>query len=110
MFLSFLPEPLLSLDFHLSDKLYHVLAYGTVMLWLAQLYPKSRYVWLACGLITLGVVTEIVQLQLPGREGDGWDIVANSLGAVVGWSLAFTGKNTLLYQFENWCLSFCGKY
>ncbi len=102
--LSLLPGPPIPIHFRWSDKLYHVLAYGVLMLWFAQLHPKSRYVWLACGFIALGALMEILQLQLVDRRGDIWDVAANSLGAILSWRLAFTGKNTLLYQFENWCL------
>lgn len=87
-----------------ADKLYHVIAYGILMLWFAQLYPKSRYGWLAGGFIALGILLEILQSQLPVRSGDIWDVAANTLGTVLSWGLALLGVNTLLHQFENWYL------
>jgi VanZ family protein len=90
----------------LEDKVYHVVAYGVLMLWFSQLHPKSRYVWLACGFITLGIIMEIMQSQLDNRNGDIWDVVANSLGTILSWGLALAGMNKLIHQFENWCLKF----
>ncbi len=91
-------------NFSWADKLYHVLSYGVLMLWFAQLHPKSRYGWLAGGFIALGILMEVLQLQLAARIGDLWDVAANSLGTVLSWGLALMGMNTLLHQFEDWCL------
>ena len=96
-----LPQPL---EFPLADKLYHLLAYGVLMLWFAQLLPRSRYGWLVCGFIALGVVLEMAQSQIGTRSGEVWDIAANSLGTILSWGLALMGMNTLLHQFEDWCL------
>ena len=96
-----LPPPV---DFPWADKVYHVLAYGVLMLWFAQLHPKSRYRWLAGGFIALGILMEVLQVQLATRSGDIWDIAANSLGTVLSWGLALMGMNTLLHQFEDGCL------
>ena len=93
-----------SVDIPLEDKIYHVLAYGVLMLWFAQLYPKSRYLWLAIGFIALGILMEILQAQLVSRNGDVWDVVANSLGTILSWGLALKGMNLLLHRFENWFL------
>jgi VanZ family protein len=96
-----LPSPI---DFLWVDKLYHVLTYGILMLWFAQLHPKSRYVWLAGGFILLGILMEVLQSQVPTRSGEVWDVAANSLGTFLSWGLALMGMNTLLFQFENRCL------
>ena len=93
-----------SVDIPMQDKIYHVLAYGVLMLWFAQLYPKSRYAWLACGFIAMGILMEILQAQLANRNGDVWDVVANSLGTILSWGLALKGMNMLFHGFENWCL------
>jgi VanZ family protein len=99
--LSLLPAPPLPVYFLWTDKLYHALAYGVLMLWFAQLHPKSRYVWLAGGFISLGILMEVLQSQLSTRSGDIWDVAANSLGTILSWGLALKGMNILLHQFEN---------
>jgi VanZ family protein len=95
-----LPPPV---DFPWADKLYHVLAYGVLMLWFAQLHPKSRYVWLAGSFILLGILMEVLQSQLAARSAEVWDVTANTLGTILSWGLALMGMNTLLNQFEEWC-------
>ena len=96
-----LPQPV---EFPWADKFYHLLAYGVLMLWFAQLYPTTRYGSQVCGFIALGIVLEMVQTQIGTRSGEVWDIAANSLGTILSWGLALMGMNTLLHQFEDWCL------
>jgi glycopeptide antibiotics resistance protein len=102
--LSLSPSLPLAMDFFWEDKLYHLLAYAVLMLWFAQLHPRSRYGWLVCGFIALGILLEGLQSQTSIRNGDVWDVAANSLGVILSWRLALTKMNTLLYQFEVWCL------
>jgi VanZ family protein len=102
--LSLSPSSPRPIDFPWADKFYHILAYGVLMLWFAQLHPKSRYGWWAGGFIVLGFLMEVLQSQLATRSGDVWDVVANILGTVLSWGLALMGMNTLIHQFEDWCL------
>ena len=97
------------LNFFWADKVYHLLAYAVLMLWFAQLHPKARYGWLVFFFIALGILLEVLQLQWTTRSGDVWDVAANSLGTILSWGLALMGKNTLLHQFEDWCLKFSAK-
>ena len=99
--LSLSPVPTPPVHFPWMDKLLHVLIYATLMLWFAQLHPKSRYHWLALGFIALGILLEVLQSLSGYRTGEIGDAIANSLGAVLSWGLAAGGMNTLLYQFEN---------
>ena len=87
-------------DFFWEDKLYHLLAYGFLMLWFAQLHPRSRYGWLVCGFIAQGILLEVLQSQTGIRIGEVWDAVANSLGVILSWGLALNAMNTMLHQFE----------
>ncbi len=80
------PDPLSGwLD---SDKLKHMLAYGTLAVCFTQLYdslPGRGLV--ACGLIAMGVAMEYLQ-QLGGqRTFDYADMLANALGVLLGWAL-----------------------
>jgi glycopeptide antibiotics resistance protein len=101
-----LPAPV---NFPWADKFYHLLAYAVLMLWFAQLHPKCRYRWLACGFIALGIFLEVLQSQSGIRIGEVWDATANSLGVILSWGLALMGTNTLLHQFENRCLKAGGE-
>jgi VanZ family protein len=102
--LSLSPSLPLPTDFPWADKFYHLLAYAVLMLWFAQLHPKSRYGGLVCGFIALGILLEVLQSQSGIRSGEVWDVAANSLGTILSWGLALMGMNTLLHQFEDWCL------
>ena len=102
--LSLLPSTTPPKLFAWSDKLFHVFSYGVLMLWFAQLHPKSQYGRLACGFIALGILVEVLQIPVSTRSGDVWDVAANSLGTVLSWGLALMGMNTLFYHFENWFL------
>ena len=96
-----LPQPI---SFPWADKIFHVLIYGGLMLWFAQLHPKSRYGRLAGGFIALGILLEVLQSQLATRSGEVWDVAANSIGVTLSWGMALMGMNTLLHQFEGRCL------
>lgn len=98
--LSLYPAPP-PLEYPWQDKFYHLLAYGVLMLWFAQLHPQSRYRWLACNFIALGILLEVLQSLLGHRTGEVGDVIANSLGTILSWGLAARGMNTLLRQFEN---------
>ncbi len=101
--LSLYPAPP-PLEYPWADKFYHMLAYGVLMLWFAQLHPISRYRWLVSGFIAMGILLEVLQSWSGYRTGDIGDVIANSLGTVLSWGLAARGMNTLLSQFEIMCL------
>lgn len=72
-----------------SDKLGHLLAYGTLMAWWSQLYVVDARRWkLALTFIALGAAMEIAQGFTPNRYPEWLDIVANSTGVLLGWLAA----------------------
>lgn len=71
-----------------GDKYGHLLAYGTVMLWFAQLYVGRRRWLAAIGLIALGVALEYVQRWTGYRSFDVWDMAADAAGVVIGLAAA----------------------
>jgi VanZ family protein len=89
---STLPIPML---FTLQDKLMHMVAYGTLgfLLMGARQWPVLPFpagTWLGvcavCGLY--GVVDEIHQSFVPGRDADVFDVCADVTGALLGaWML-----------------------
>ena len=87
MWLSLTPSPP-RVDFAASDKLGHLLAYGALMFWFAQIY-KTR-VFYAAGFVAMGIGLEALQGMLGYREADVLDMVANTLGVAAGWGAART--------------------
>jgi VanZ family protein len=76
-------------DFEGGDKLGHLLAYGVLMFWFSALYRRTRErVAYAVGFIALGLALEALQGLLGHRQFDVLDLVANTLGVLLGWALA----------------------
>jgi glycopeptide antibiotics resistance protein len=78
-----------TLDFEQSDKLGHFLAYGGLMFWFCQLYPRIRTrAYYAAGFIALGIGMEFLQGMTDYRTFEVFDMVANTVGVSLGWAAA----------------------
>jgi VanZ family protein len=88
VWLSLTPAPP-RVDFSHSDKLGHVLGYGLLMFWFCQLYlgRKTRAAYAAL-FIAMGIALEFVQGQFGYRTYDMVDMLANSVGVLLGWAAA----------------------
>lgn len=92
------PEPLL---FSNADKLEHGFSYGLLALWFCQIYLSTRSRMIAiAALIGLGVGLEFVQGWTGYRFFDVWDMVANSIGVLLGFLLVRTPLGHLLILIE----------
>jgi VanZ family protein len=103
VFLSLTSNPVdTGLDFPLQDKLFHALAYFSLMFWFAQIYHErvKRNV-LAVMFILLGVLLEYLQGFNPVRYYEFADMMANTAGVVSGLLLALTGAKNSLIRVEN---------
>jgi len=102
--LSLLPVPSPKLSFILIDnidKVEHALTYATLTLWFAQLYPRRTWAELGLKLLTLGVILEFLQGMTTYRNFSFWDMGANTLGILIGWSLSIAGLSRTLTYLEN---------
>lgn len=79
------------------DKLGHWLAYFIAMLWFGFLYPRQR-VWSVMGLLLMGLSLELLQSLTSTRHMDGFDMLANTLGVLIGWFIAVLYVNP---RFKN---------
>jgi VanZ family protein len=86
VWLSLTPAPP-KLDFEQSDKLGHLLAYGMLMFWFAQLYRKTTRALYAAGFIAMGIGLEFLQGELAYRSYEVFDMYANALGVLLGWMI-----------------------
>ena len=86
----------------LQDKLMHMLAYGLLMGWFAQIYQRStsRLV-LAVALVVMGVGIEVLQGLVGYRQFDKLDMVANSSGVLLAWLLSYTWLGRIFLGFES---------
>lgn len=96
LYLSFEPSPQASPG---GDKVGHVLAYLTLVLWFAQWTPRRRHGWLLWRFVLMGAVIESLQ-PLAGRSFDWWDLAANIAGALVGAVLAAGPLGRVLSRWE----------
>ena len=87
----------------ISDKWEHVVGYGVLTLWFAGIYPKSRYPMIGFALLLMGIVIEGLQGAMKvGREADLLDVYANTVGVVVGLTLALVWLGGWAQRIEGW--------
>jgi VanZ family protein len=95
IYLSLTPNPP-KLDLEHGDKLQHLAAYGSLMLWFAQLaVDRNRRLWTGIALIGLSVGLEFAQLAVGYRTFSYADMAANAAGVAIGWLLASGLPNML---------------
>jgi VanZ family protein len=73
------------------DKLAHFVAYGSMAFWFAMLFQgRARQLGIALALAAMGVGIEFLQGLTDYRTFEVADMIANALGAGLGWGLAQT--------------------
>lgn len=99
VYLSLTPHPINAPHFHNSDKVGHLLAYAALMGWFSQIYRHaSQQIKIAMALVGLGITMEFLQGLTHYRMFDYVDMLANSLGVLIGWVVAKTSLGqTLAY-------------
>jgi len=83
VYLSLTPKPPSTDMLYFGDKIGHFLAYATLMGWWSQI--DTRHCRLALSFLIMGLALEIAQSLSGFREGDVFDMAANSIGVGVGW-------------------------
>lgn len=103
VYLSLIPHPPEPLSFPQSDKLEHGFAYASLSLWFCQLYLRGRQrIAVVVALVTLGVVIEILQGLSGYRYFEYADMLANSVGVLLGVLLARTPLGRVFVLIESW--------
>ena len=86
---SLLPAPVLRMmSISIGDKILHGGSYFLLMVWFAGLYPRSRHLWIAAGLLALGTALDIAQGSTRTRTFDVADIAVNGIGILCGLVLS----------------------
>jgi len=88
VWLSLTPSPP-TIDVDQGDKLGHFAAYGLLMFVFCQIYvlSRTRLVY-AAGFVAMGIALEFLQGMTVYRTFDVFDMLANAVGVVLGWSAA----------------------
>lgn len=82
--LAFSPHPPQGADLG-WDKANHAAAFATLaMVGLQCLRSRWRPLWVLLALLGYGVLIELVQSRIPGREADAMDVLADMVGAAIG--------------------------
>jgi len=102
VYLSLTSTPLdLNLGFANQDKLYHALAYFTLMFWFTQIYHKKlQRGLLAVIFVLLGLLMEYAQSFSPYRTADVFDMLANSTGVLLAFFATHWRLRNMLVRFE----------
>ena len=84
------------------DKWSHLVIFAVLMLWFAQIYLRRRQrVWIALSLVGLGIAIEFAQEQTGYRSFEYLDMVADGIGAVIGYGLSWTPLGGSIRFAEN---------
>jgi len=99
--LSITDIPVEIIPFDLQDKILHLLAYGCLMGWFAQIYRHDlTRLLLALALVAMGIGIEFLQAMTPTRQFEILDMIANTSGVMLAWALAYTWLGSVLSGFE----------
>ena len=69
------------------DKANHASAFATLTLVMRLAWPRLSWLFVALTLIAYGGAIELIQTQIPPREGDWFDLLADGVGVGIGQGL-----------------------
>lgn len=84
LFTGLRPEPVPQV-FDQQDKLHHLLGFAALMFTLRLAFAQWRVVWAAAACLGAAVLIELAQGLLPNRWASLGDMLANTLGVLLGW-------------------------
>jgi len=106
IYLSLTAKPPDIINFAFSDKVGHFLAYAVLMGWFGQIFSgRFSLVLFALGFVLMGISLEYLQGMGRHRHFEYADMVANSIGVVLGLFLTSTLFKGSLHWFEQRVLS-----
>ncbi len=102
IFLSLTSSPVdMELNLPYEDKFFHALAYFTLMAWFSQIYhDRFQRNMIAVVFVFMGVTLEYLQSFDQNRYSEFGDMVANSIGVALGFSIALSSAKNILVRVE----------
>lgn len=102
VYLSLTDNPVdMGMSFPYEDKVYHALAYFTLMAWFAQIYhDKFQRNMIALVFVVTGFSLEYFQSFNPNRVAEAGDLLANVCGVFLGFLLALTRAKNMFMRIE----------
>ena len=100
--LSLMSDPAnVRLNIPFEDKVYHMLAYFTLMAWFSQIYhDRLRRNLFAVLFIIMGVLLEYLQSFEPSRFAEFGDMLANTAGVALGYLVNLSAVKYSLLKIE----------
>ena len=84
----------------LNDKIEHAVAYAGLMAWFGGMFQRARQLWIGLALVALGGILELLQGLTPSRTPDVTDLLADSVGVLIGLALSLTALNAWCQRIE----------
>ncbi|WP_312904573.1 VanZ family protein [Stutzerimonas nitrititolerans] len=81
------PEPVPQI-FDQQDKLHHLLGFAALMFTLRLAFPQWRLFWAVLVSLSAALAIEVAQGLQPHRTASAGDMLANTLGVLLGWGCA----------------------
>ena len=97
-----MPFENLVLQFKISDKVLHIVAFTILAVWFSGQYEKRSYWRIAMGLIAFGILIELIQGTVSYRRSEWLDLVGDASGIVIGLLIAFLGIGGWSRRVEQW--------
>lgn len=97
-----LPFHDLTLQFRISDKVMHIVAFTFLAAWFSGQYERKSYWRIALGLIAFGVLIELVQNTISYRTSEWMDLVGDVIGITAGLIIAVLGVGDWSKRLEEW--------
>lgn len=97
-----LPFHDLTLQFRISDKVMHIVAFTFLAAWFSGQYERKSYWRIALGLIAFGVLIELVQNTINYRTSEWMDLVGDVIGISAGLIIAVLGVGGWSKRLEEW--------
>lgn len=85
LFTGLRPEPVPQV-FDQQDKLHHLLGFAALMFTLRLAFPQWRVFWAIAASLSAAVLIEVAQSLMPNRWASWGDMLANTLGVLIGWA------------------------
>jgi VanZ family protein len=88
--------------FKVSDKILHIVGYFGMMAWFIQIFQlRKQQAVLAAAFICMGVMLEFIQGWSGVRQYEIADMLANTTGVIIAWTLAITRFSNILFAVES---------
>lgn len=102
VYLSLTSNPInLNLGFPNQDKVFHALAYFSLMFWFAQIYHNTRQrAVMIVVFVFLGLLMEYVQSLSPYRTAEFADMLANATGVILAYVITRQRLRFVLMRVE----------